>query len=454
MTARRPSAARPTSIKGLHLHLEPVAGIAGDMAVAALVDAGVPAKVVSDAVAATRVRGLRTAFTRRKRGAFVGRAFVVTWPGQHTHANGQTHRHVHEHEHEHEHGHEDEHVHVDGHDHGHVHEHRDYAEIKRLIARARLDADARALAADIFARVAEVEAALHGTRVDRVTFHEVGAYDSIADVVGLAAAVSWLEPASIGSLPPVVGTGRVRTAHGLVPVPAPATAALLEGIPVVAEGEGELTTPTGAAILAAVVDRFGPPPPLRIRAVGYGAGTRELGDRPNLLRVIVGEPVGAADDAAAAEVTLLEANVDDMSPQLVAPLMEALLGAGAVDAWSTAILMKKGRPALQVSALAPPAAVPDVQRAFFRNSTTLGVRMQALGRAVLGRAFARADTPYGPVRVKIGALDGEVLGAQPEFEDCRRLAARAGVPVREVLAAATAAAFSLGAGARRRSKRV
>jgi uncharacterized protein (TIGR00299 family) protein len=271
----------------------------------------------------------------------------------------------------------------------------------------------------------------------------VGAYDSIADVVGVAAAIAWLEPASIGSLPPVVGTGRAWTAHGLVPVPAPATAALLAGVPIISEGEGELTTPTGAAILAAVVDHFGPPPPLRIRAVGYGAGTRELDDRPNLLRVLVGEPLGVADEPAAPEVTLLEANVDDMSPQLVAPLMEALLAAGAVDVWATAILMKKGRPAQQVSALAPPAAVADVQRAFFRNSTTLGVRMQALGRAVLGRAFARADTPYGPVRVKIGALDGEVLGAQPEFEDCRRLAARARVPVREVLAAATAAAFAL-----------
>jgi uncharacterized protein (TIGR00299 family) protein len=418
------AAPRARSLQGLHLHFEPVAGIAGDMAVAALVDAGVPPRVVADAVAAMGVRGLRTRFERRKRGAFVGRGFVVSWPGM-------------EHDHHHEHEHDHEHERANG------HAHRDYAEIKRMLGRARVAAEVRALAGDIFARIADVEAELHGTTPARVTFHEVGAYDSIADVVGIAAALAWLQPASVGSLPPVVGTGRVRTAHGAVPVPAPATAALLRDVPIVAEGEGELTTPTGAAILAAVVGRYGPLPPLRIRAVGYGAGTRELHDRPNLLRAVVGQPLGAADEPAAPEVTLLEANVDDMNPQLVAPLGEALLAAGAVDVWSTAILMKKGRPALQVSALAPPAAVVDVQRAFFRHSTTLGVRMHALGRAVLGRAFARVDTPYGPVRVKVGALDGEVLGAQPEFEDCRRLAARAGAPVREVLAAATAAAHAL-----------
>jgi uncharacterized protein (DUF111 family) len=192
---------------------------------------------------------------------------------------------------------------------------------------------------------------------------------------------------------------------------------------------------------------------MRIRATGYGAGTRELADRPNVLRVTVGEALGAADEPAAPEVTLVEANVDDMTPQLVAPLCEALLAAGAVDAWSTAIVMKKGRPALQVSALAPPAAVADVQRAFFRNSTTLGVRMHALGRAVLGRTFQRVDTPYGPVRVKLGALDGELLGAHPEFEDCRRLAGKAGVPVQKVWAAASAAAHPLLSGKSRGRQR-
>jgi uncharacterized protein (TIGR00299 family) protein len=420
-------------LQGLHLHLEPTSGIAGDMTVAALVDAGVPARVVTDAVGAMGVRGLRTRFERRRRGGLVGRGFVVTWPGRERAEAPHEHDH---HEHEHE-------GHAPGyHAHDGGHAHRDYGEVKRLLAKARLDADARALAGDIFERIAHVEAALHGTRLERVTFHEVGAYDSIADVVGAAAAIAWLAPASIGSLPPVVGTGRVRTAHGVLGVPAPATAALLRGVPIRPEGAGELTTPTGAAIVAAVVDEFGPPPPQVVEAVGYGAGTRELADRPNVLRVLLGAPLGQADAPAAAEVVRLEANLDDMSPQLVEPLVEALFAAGAVDAWSAPIVMKKGRPALEITALAPPAAVADVQRAFFRHSTTLGVRAQPMGRAVLARAFERVTTPYGDVRVKLGALDGDVLGAQPEFEDCRRLAKKAGVPVRAVLAAATAAAHA------------
>jgi len=449
--------ARPRSLQGLHLHFEPTSGIAGDMAVAALVDAGVPAAVVEGAVGAMGVRGLRVGFGHRKRGAYVGRSFEVTWPGQPKVGEGQpAHGHAHDHEHPHDHEHGHDHGHGPAHGHGHLpevrdakkkrrpaHDHRDYAEVKRLLARARLDPDARALAGDIFARIAEVEAALHGTRIDRVAFHEVGAYDSIADVVGVAAAIAHLAPASIGSLPPVVGTGRVRTAHGPVPVPAPATAALLAEIPILPEGEGELTTPTGAAILAAVVDRFGPLPPMRLRAIGYGAGSRELLDRANVLRVVLGEPLGSEDAPAAPDVVLLEANLDDLTPQLVAPLYDALFAAGAVDVWSAPILMKKGRPALQLSALAPPAALGAVERAFFENSTTLGLRRRALERVVLARSFATIETPYGKVRVKLGALGGEILGAQPEFEDCRRLAVRAKVAVREVVAAASAAARAL-----------
>ena len=424
------------SSRGLHLHFEPTSGIAGDMAVAALVDAGVPPAVVKGAIEAMGVRGLRVGFGRRKRGAFVGRSFEVTWPGQKRAEHHGEHAHA---DHAHDHPDQDHRAKAHGHD------HRNYAEVKRLLKRARLDADARALAGDIFARLAEVEAELHGTRVDRVAFHEVGAYDSIADIVGVAAAIVHLAPVSIGSLPPVVGTGLIRTAHGPVPVPAPATAALLaEGdIPIVPEGEGELTTPTGAAILAAVVDRFGPLPPMRPRAIGYGAGSRELADRPNVLRVTLGELVGAEEAPSAPQVVLVEANVDDMSPQLVGPLYEALFAAGAVDVWSAPILMKKGRPALQLSALTPPASLSAVERAFFAHSTTLGLRRRALERVVLARSFATVATPYGKVRVKLGALDGEILGAQPEFDDCRRLATKAHVPAREVLAAAAAAARAL-----------
>jgi len=491
---RRPGkAAEPSpALRGQHLHFDPVSGIAGDMTVAALVDAGVPGQVVEDAVAAIGVKGLHVRFEPRRRGAFLGRGFVVETDGapeprakgprgragalplqkahDHDHDHGDGHDH-----HDHGDGHDDGHDHGDGHDRGHrqlsgardqghghdrapghrpaprhagasghgAHVHRDYADIRRLLRRAALASEVRALAEDIFARLADVEAALHGTPVDRVTFHEVGAWDSIADVVGASAAIAWLAPVSIGSGTPVVGTGMVRTAHGPVPVPAPATAALLQGMPMRCEGQGELTTPTGAAILAAVVDAFGPPPPLRLTAVGYGAGTRELADRANVLRVLVGAPIGEAMEPGPPDVLLLEANIDDMSGQLLAALFEALFAAGALDVWSTPIFMKKGRPAQQVSALVEPARATQVQRSFFLNATTLGVRIRPVQRATLARASAEVQTPHGRVRVKVAGLDGTPIGAEPEFDDCRRRAEAAGVPVRRVWAAALAAANAL-----------
>jgi uncharacterized protein (TIGR00299 family) protein len=401
-------------LHGLHVHFDPSSGIAGDMAVAALVDAGVPARVVVDSIAEMGVRGLKVGFEKRRRGAFAGKGFVVHAPGSHH-----------------------------GHHHGHHHEHRDYAEIRRLLQRARLDAETKRLAGDIFERIAHAEAALHGVALDRVAFHEVGAWDSIADVVGAAAALAWLQPSSVSSTPPVLGSGQVHTAHGLMPVPAPATAAILRGIPALLEGEGELTTPTGAAILAALVGMFGPPPPMRIQAQGFGAGTREVSDRANVLRVLLGETLGRALPASAPEVVLLEANLDDMSPQLIEPLMSALFAAGAVDVWTTSILMKKGRPAWQVSALAPPESVASVEQAFFCNSTTLGVRRASMQRVVLARSLASVTTRFGTVSVKLAADGGRVLDAAPEFDDCRRLADRVGVPVRTVLAEAAAAASRL-----------
>jgi uncharacterized protein (DUF111 family) len=241
----------------------------------------------------------------------------------------------------------------------------------------------------------------------------------------------------------VVGSGTVRTAHGIVPVPAPATAALLQGVAIRVEGDGELTTPTGAAILASIVDQYGAPPPMRIAAIGYGAGTRELADRPNVLRVLIGEPVGRLLEPSAGEVLLLEANIDDMSGQLVAALLEALFAAGALDAWATPILMKKGRPAQQISALADPARAPLVERAFFLNSTTLGIRKRPIARATLARSMAEAETPYGKIRIKIAGLDGEVIGAEPELEDCRRRARERDVPVRRVWIAASSVASAL-----------
>jgi uncharacterized protein (DUF111 family) len=242
------------------------------MTVAALVDAGVPERIVRDAIRAVGLKDLKVGFERRKRGAFVGLGFTVDFPGKKREASlDHGHGHDHDHDHDHDHGHDHDHDHDRGKGHGseHHHAHRDYAEIRRLIRRAGLEAKTKKLAGEIFARIAESEAALHGVAVDKVAFHEVGAWDSIADIIGAAAALAWLSPAAITSTPLVLGSGTIRTAHGLMPVPAPATVAILRGLPVLAEGTGELTTPTGAAILATVVQSFGPPPPMRICAQGF-----------------------------------------------------------------------------------------------------------------------------------------------------------------------------------------
>ena len=430
-------------LRGLHLHLDPFSGIAGDMTVAALVDAGVPAKVVRDAVGAMGLKRLKVGFERRRRGAFVGLGFNADFPGK-----GHRYDHDRQQDAGRGHGHDPHGSH--GHDHGHKHEHRDYAEIRRLLRRAGLEAKAKRLAGEIFERIATAEAALHGTTLDKVAFHEVGAWDSIADVVGAAAAIVWLDPSAVSATSPVLGWGTIRTAHGLMPVPAPATTAILRGLPVLAEGTGELTTPTGAAILAAVVQSFGPPPPMRLCAQGFGAGTREHADRPNVLRVILGETLGRALPGSADEVVLVAANMDDMNPQLAEPLLAALFGAGAVDAWLVPIQMKKGRPAIEVSALCPADALAPIEQAFFANSTTLGLRRQVMRRTVLERALAKVRTPHGEVQVKVASQGGVILGATPEFEDCRKLALRSNVPVRQVMAQANAAALALYLGSQRR----
>jgi len=294
-----------------------------------------------------------------------------------------------------------------------------------------------------------VEAAAHGTTVDEVSFHEVGAYDSIADIVGAAAALDWLSPASVSSSIPALGTGSVMTDHGPVPVPAPATASLLKGVPVKAEGNGELTTPTGAAILAEVVGAFEPPPPYIVRATGFGAGTKELSDRANVLRVILGEVVGEPEPLSDERVLVVKANIDDMSPQLIPSLLDALLSVGAIDVWATPVLMKKGRPAHEVAAMCPRKALENVQTTFFRESTTLGLRIEEHARAVMTRSQAIVKTDFGEIPVKVSSWAGEVLNAKPEYDACVQRAGHHGKPVRVVVAAAEGAARTLIPGAQK-----
>jgi uncharacterized protein (TIGR00299 family) protein len=374
--------------------------------------------------------------------------------------HGRDHDHDHDHDHAHDHDHDHDHVHVHVHEHEHEHEHeqgqgqgrgqgqgqgqgqggghRHYREIREMLETCLTDG-VRARAMAIFERIAVVEARLHGVSVDEVAFHEVGAVDSIVDIVGAAAALAWLAPARITARRVPLGGGSVMTAHGRLPVPAPATLELLAGAEVEAGGDTELTTPTGAAILAASASSYGPMPAMRVVAVGWGAGDRDLGDRPNLLRVVAGVRSELAD-AASDEIAVVEANIDDMNPELCEPLLEAVFAAGAVDAWFTSIVMKKSRPALTVAALCPPAARDAVAAAILRESTTIGVRFSTRQRTILPRHLVEVDTPWGRVPVKV-AGDGDSANAAPEYEACRRLALSAGIPVKRVYLAALAAFF-------------
>jgi uncharacterized protein (TIGR00299 family) protein len=321
----------------------------------------------------------------------------------------------------------------------HHHAHYRYATIRARIEAATLAPGVAACALDIFDRIARAEAKLHGSSIADVSFHEVGAIDSVVDVVGTAAALGWLAPASASCASVAMGSGTLTCAHGVLPVPAPAALEIMrEAGGVMTDGgvARELCTPTGAAIVAATVTRWGPPPTGKPVAIGWGAGDAELADRPNVTRVVLIETAGAAAD----QVIQIDANVDDMSPELCAPALDAAFAAGALDAWWTPIAMKKGRPALLLSALATPGGRDAVVAAILRETTTIGVRFAPRDRVVLPRRSVEVDTPYGVIAVK---LAGEpVVNAAPEFDGCAAAAAKHGVPVKVVFAAAIAAYFS------------
>ena len=380
------------------------------------------------------------------------------------HPQSQVHQHLHSHVHDHSHSHSDsgdhdhaavhghEHLndHVGDHDHvhgvarayshalSHSHAHHHYSAIRSRIAGAALTPGTKRRALDIFDRIARAEAAIHGTTVDAVAFHEVGAIDSVVDVVGTAAALDWLDPATVTCTGVAMGHGTITCAHGVLPVPAPAALEVLrEARGVMTDGglPRELCTPTGAAILAASVTSWTPAPAGTPLAIGWGAGDAELADRANVLRAVVIEPVGAPTDA----VWQIDANLDDMSPELCGPAAEAVFAAGALDVWWTPITMKKGRPALTLSALAESGAREAVIAAILRETTTIGVRYGLRERTVLARRSVEVATRYGAIPIKL-AMQGEtVVNAAPEYEACAAAAKAHGVPVKLVFAAALAA---------------
>ena len=293
----------------------------------------------------------------------------------------------------------------------------------------------------LFRRLAEAEAAVHGTSPEEVRFHEVGAVDSIVDIVGGVCGLSWLRADRFMASPLNLGGGSVTMSHGTFAVPPPATARLVHGVPVYSDGDGELLTPTGALLVTAHAGAYGPLPPLRIEAVGHGAGSRDTSGRPNVLRLIVGDE---AAPSAVERVLVLETEIDDMAPQLYGPLMDRLLATGALDVFYTPIQMKKGRPGMLVTVLCDPERREALEEVLFSETTTLGVRRQEWDRTALERDRVMVETTHGPVAIKVGRRGTRVYNAQPEFEDCRRAAEARGVPVKEVWAAALSAYRNLG----------
>jgi len=328
---------------------------------------------------------------------------------------------------------------------------RTWGNVRGLLEAADLLDPVKERALDVFARLARAEALVHRTMPEQVHFHEVGALDAVADVVGSCAGLHELAVSEIVATPVAVGYGMTRGDHGMIPIPAPAVLALLSEVdaPTFAgDLPYEMCTPTGAALLAATVDDWGGMPPMRITAVGSGAGSRDLTELPNMLRLVVGEPVDLTPrkgpDLAPDQALLLETNIDDLDPRLWPPVLARLLEAGASDAWLTPIVMKKGRPAHTLSVLVGPGRVEQVRTAIFRETSTIGLRESPVEKRALVREMRTVDIGGEQIRIKIALLDGVVVNAQPEYEDVAAAAAKLDRPVKAVLAAAAAAAHEAG----------
>jgi hypothetical protein len=375
------------------------AGASGDMLLGALVDAGVPLEIPAAAVAALPVEPIRLVTEQTAR-----------------HGLGATRVHVHA---------------------PPSSEHRTWTDVRTLLTDAALAPAVRDGALAVFERLAVAEGRVHRVPPEEVHFHEVGALDALADVVGVVAGFEHLALSRLTASPVTLGSGSARGAHGVIPVPGPAVLELLAGVPVVAGPvPAEMCTPTGAALLAARVDEWTTLPPLRVERVGTGAGGRDPAELPNVVRLVLGEP---AEPAPAGPV-VLETNIDDLDPRLWPGVLDTLFAAGASDAWLTPILMKKGRPAHTLSVLCRPEAAADVQAAVFATTSTIGLRLVPVGKVALERAQASVEVLGGRVGVKVAVSRGRPVNVSVEYEHVAALARELGLPVKEVLRAATAAA--------------
>jgi hypothetical protein len=380
-------------------------GISGDMVLGALVDAGADLRAIESELRKLGLEGWTISAEKVKRGQIFA-----------THVNVAT---------------------TEG------HHHRGLSVILDRIEKAQLAPRAAERARKIFTRLAESEAKVHHLPVEQVHFHEVGAVDSIVDIVGACIGFELLGIDEFACSPLDVGAGQVMTAHGLLPVPAPATADLLRGAPIYTSGiQKELVTPTGAAIATTLSISYSKIPEMTMRAIGYGAGSADFPEKANVLRLLIGEresaPAGEnLHGESDAPITVIETNVDDMSPQIYGYFVDRALAAGALDVFSTAVQMKKNRPGQLITILCEPTNVSRLTDLLFSETTTIGVRLHQAQRRTLAREFLTVHTAFGEIRMKLSRLNGAVLNATPEYDDCQRLAAAQGIPLKEVIAAAT-----------------
>lgn len=453
MRRERQNAARTPDLELNNMrigYLECFAGISGDMLLGALVDAGAPFAELEKAVAALQVgarleqrKVLRGGLTGTKVDVLVGDRLADA-PATETHEHAHAHDHA-EHGHDaHAHKHTSSHDHAHAHDHAHVHahetahEHRHLASILKIIRNAELSAGVKERACRAFQLLGEAEAAIHGVDVEKVHFHEVGAVDTIVDIVTTAVGAELLGVDRWIASPLNVGSGTVKCQHGTLPVPAPATLKLLADAPVYSAGPAmERVTPTGASVLRMLEVRYEPMPAMRVKSAGYGAGGRDTPGEPNLLRLVVGEveEKPAAQDSE--PIAILSTVIDDSNPQVLAYVSELLLEAGAWDVYRVAVQMKKGRTGVEMTVLCCPDLVATLEEILFRETTTIGLHWRLENKRALQREFAEAVTEWGAVKIKIARwASGAIANAAPEYEDCKALAIRHHVPLKQVMRAA------------------
>jgi uncharacterized protein (TIGR00299 family) protein len=413
-------------------YLDCFSGISGDMFLGALVDAGVSPKLLEDTVTALDI-GARLEISRVVRGGIAAAKVdvychgekdlprEVFWEQKGGHSHPQEHSHGDSHRHHH---------HDQNHDHGHG---RSLTAIRKIIEKAAISDTARTTAVRVFEALGAAEAEIHNTSIEKVHFHEVGAVDAMVDIVCAAVGAEALGVDEWVCSPLNVGGGTVKCAHGTLPVPAPATLKLLANAPVYSSGpQVELVTPTGAAIVKTLAARFASFPAIKVEKSGYGAGSRDFPDHPNVLRLTIGEAAAKATTLADS-ITVLEANLDDLSPQVLAYAMERLLSEGALDVFSVPVQMKKNRPGALLTVLAKPQDADRLAKLVFTETTTLGIRRREEQRHTLARRWESVQTHWGPIRIKIASMNGTVSNYAPEYEDCRALAEAHHVPLKDVL---------------------